>query len=499
MTSPAVGQIGPPSTRTTFGWARATPLVVYGLTRVGFWLNGGGFSTALLGQAFQLLDPSWLAANPLGSAWRLHMQPPLFNLFVGIVLRWSPLDAAFTFQVVYVLCGLVMIAALFDLLLGLGATPLTAAIGASVVALDPILLGYENVLSYEYPVAMLLVVSSWGLLRYARTRQVWAFSVFLGSATAATMTRSLLHPVWLLAGVAFVLVLCWPASWRVVGALTAIAFLFVGGWMVKNQVLVGTPTLSSWFGMNLERSVLAPFPESRLDSLIEDGDLSGAAKVLPFSRYDEYAPFIDHCRSRSPHPDLASIAKRNGQPNFNAECFVPVYEQAQEIAIDALKDRPGGFIRSRGAAALLYVTRDDAPFAPEVPGLQRDGFRLLTLPVTVDTSFSGWWITPFEANRLDLEISLLLAGALLYAIALGVVSAVNLARQRGDRPAEIALVFIAFTVAFVSFSSIFFEMWEQTRLRVVLDPLLLGLATMGIAAVLQRLRRVAARSPSAAR
>jgi hypothetical protein len=60
-----------------------------------------------------------------------------------------------------------------------------------------------------------------------------------------------------------------------------------------------------------------------------------------------------------------------------------------------------------------------------------------------------------------------MAAALLYAIALGVASAVNLVRHRGDRAAEIALVFIGFTVAFVTFSSIFFEMWEQARLRVV--------------------------------
>lgn len=494
MTSAAPEQIDPPAKRIAPGWARATPLVLYGLSRLGLWISGGGFSTILLTETFQLLDPRWLEADPFGTAWRLHMQPPLFNLLVGVVLRWSPLPSALSFQIIYVLCGIAMVAALFDLLLGLGASPLTATIGASVVALDPILLSYQNILSYEYPVATLLVVGAWGLLRYARTRRAGAYAAFLACATAATMTRSLLHPLWLLVGVAFVLAMCRPPSWRVVGTLTALAFIVVGGWMVKNDVLVGSPTLSSWFGMNLERSVLAPFPKARLDELVSEHRLPGAAKVEPFSPYDAYKPFVGPCRDRSSHPDLGSTLKPSGGPNFNATCFVPVYRQAQEIAFDTLRDQPGRYLQSRWVGSLMYVARSDGPLTPhtDVTELLHDISDPLALEVTVNTSVDDWSITPFGANRLSLRVSLLVAGAIVYAAGLGVVAAINLRRRRGDRAREVVLVFIAFSVVFVSVSSICFELWEQSRLRVVLDPLLIGLATVGLASGLHRLRRVPA-------
>jgi hypothetical protein len=501
MTSVAPERVGSAPEHRVPLWARTAPLGLYGFSRIAFWISGGGFSTVLLNEAYQLLDPTWLAADPFGTAWRLHMQPPLFNLLVGLVLRWSPLPTALSFQIIYLLCGLVMVAALVDLLLGLGASALTACIGASVVALDPLLLSYQNILSYEYPVATLLVVAAWGLKRYARTRRAPAYVAFLGCGATAVMTRSLLHPLWLLAVVVFALVVCRPVSWRVVGSLTAVAFVVVGGWMVKNEVIAGSPALSSWFGMNLERSVLSPFPEGRLDQLVREHRLSGAAKVPPFSPYESYKPFVDRCRSHSSHPDLGSTVKPNGGPNLNAACFVPVYSQAQNIALHALRDQPGRYLSSRGTGSLLYVARSDAPQAPrtEVTDLLHDIANPLTLELTVTTDVGDWWITPFGTDHLSFRVSLLMAGAIIYALGLGVVAAINLIRRRGDRTRDVVLVFIAFTVVFVSLSSILFEFWEQNRLRVILDPLLLGLATMGIASGIRLIRELAARTARASR
>ena len=85
----------------------------------------------------------------------LHIQPPAFNLFVGVVERWSPLSAVFTYQVLYLACGLTLLLVLRALLLELGCTELAATVGTVVVALDPVLLSYENTVTYELPVATL--------------------------------------------------------------------------------------------------------------------------------------------------------------------------------------------------------------------------------------------------------------------------------------------------------------------------------------------------------
>ena len=127
----------------------------------------------------------------------LHIQPPAFNLFVGIVERWSPLSAAFTYQVLYLACGLVLLLTLRALLVELGCSELAATVGTVVVALDPVLLSYENTATYELPVATLLVVSGWCCARYARTRSTGHLVGFVAAITAAALTRALLHPLWL--------------------------------------------------------------------------------------------------------------------------------------------------------------------------------------------------------------------------------------------------------------------------------------------------------------
>ena len=68
-------------------------VAVFLAIRIAYWVAGGGLSTAAIGTSWQLLDAHQLAAHPLQSLTVLHIQPPLFNLFVGAVLRWSPLSA----------------------------------------------------------------------------------------------------------------------------------------------------------------------------------------------------------------------------------------------------------------------------------------------------------------------------------------------------------------------------------------------------------------------
>ena len=63
---------------------------VFVVVRFAYWATGGRFSTAALSTSWQLLDLHRLTADPFGSVALLHIQPPAFNLFVGVVERWSP-------------------------------------------------------------------------------------------------------------------------------------------------------------------------------------------------------------------------------------------------------------------------------------------------------------------------------------------------------------------------------------------------------------------------
>ena len=61
-------------------------------------VGGRAFDTSWLESSWQLVDPELLRHQLFSSVWFEHTQPPLFDLFVGVVLRWSPLPTALTFE-----------------------------------------------------------------------------------------------------------------------------------------------------------------------------------------------------------------------------------------------------------------------------------------------------------------------------------------------------------------------------------------------------------------
>ena len=69
---------------------------------------------------WQYLDPQLLKGKLLESVFYMHSQPPLFNLFLGAVLKISGGDGRYIFQGVYLAAGLTLYLSLFWLQLKLG-------------------------------------------------------------------------------------------------------------------------------------------------------------------------------------------------------------------------------------------------------------------------------------------------------------------------------------------------------------------------------------------
>ncbi len=476
-------------------------LVVIGVwlvVRVAYWATGGGFTTAALRTSWQLLDLHRLTADPFGSVALLHIQPPAFNLFVGIVERWSPAPAAVSYQVLYAACGLTLLLVLRALLVELGCSELAATVGAVVVALDPVLLSYENTVTYELPVATLLVVSGWCCARYARTRSTAHLVGFVAAITAAALTRALLHPLWLVAVFVFVVLAVRPRTgWRAIGAALAIPVVLVGGWILKNQVLFDEPTMSSILGGNLARGVIAPMPSSAVDALIRDGTLTPAARVRAFSSYAAYQPAIGPCRTHWTPTVVRALVKEDGISNFNAVCFLRVYRQEQHNALALLRERPGDYVGTRYAPFAIHFFHDLAPDRyhdnTTLRGLT-DVWNPLLVRLGITVHDSGWTnnLIP-RAPPPTIPASLTLVAATLFVLGLGATAGARVVRRRA-RPGDVARAYLAFTVAFVALVSIATEYGENGRFRFLVDPIVIGLAVAQVVTFAQtRSRRPAPR------
>ncbi len=448
--------------------------------RISYWVTGGGFSTTALADSWQLLDLHQLVDHPFQSVWLLHTQPPLFNLFVGTVLRWSPLPSSLTFQLVYLVLSLVLVVALRSLLIELGFAAFAATAGAAVVACDPGLLSYENAIIYELPVAALLVVSGLLCARYARTRRARALIALVLVMTVIVMTRALLHPVWLGVMVVLIVIAVRPRLGILrSAAIVAIPVFVIGGWIVKNQVEFGEPNLSSWLGMNLARGVIAPMPKQDIEQLIRQGTLSRAARVPAFSPYAAYAPTVGPCHTDRTEPVLRALRKQNGQSNFDAVCFLRVYRDGQHNAFAAIRERPGAYLAGRRASATAHFWFELGPGLepfrdnPVLRGL-KDVYDVPMLSVSVaihDRDWTNRLIPSDPAPVIPLSITLVLATA--FVLSRAAFGAVRVMRRR-SRSGDLAWTYLGCTVAFVTTVSIATEYGENSRFRFLVDPILIG-------------------------
>lgn len=471
-------------------WALVALGIAFVLSRVLYALAGVRFDVAGLDYASQLVDPDLLQERLVESLWYLHSQPPGYNLLVGGVLKLSPFPDAASLQVVYVALGAVLLWALYDLGRQLHLGRWIAVVVAIVIGCGPVVVLYENWLAYEYPLAVVLVLLVDATARWVRGGRPIALAAVVGLAAVATLSRSLLHPVWLVAVVALALVARRPArwSWQPVAAV-AVPLLLVGGVMLKNQLLFGSPELSSWFGFNLHKVTVDSLPVDVRDRLVADGVISAAEP-----------PDCDV--QRADVPVLAEKFKRGWRGeeaqirNFNHECLPPYFDDLAADAWAAARAEPGW--AAKGVIGSFEVWAGPATFYPgivpnrdridRVEGLYRYGV-LLAFPWKPPVDLPAAWGVGASAPDDEFHLSLTIVGATALVLVAGVTVAIRWARRGARGPARAALLMGAGTIAFVTLAGNLFEHGENNRFRFIVEPLTLVLAAAVVAALVRAWRR----------
>jgi hypothetical protein len=475
--------------RPTHRWVAAV-LGGWLAVRLVQWLSGATYSDRHLDFGWQLVPRETLRHDYLGSLWYLHVQPPLYNAVIGLLLRVPFVSDAVATRAFILACSLAAAFGLYRLALVLGLPPVASVIFATVVLADPFMIRYELEPTYEIPVLAALV---WGLVLLAglaRRPTQRRFVAFVAVLTAVVMTRSLLHPLWLLgvAGIAWWM-LRTTIKWRTVALSMIVPLVAIGGWSLKNWAVFGEPTLSSWFGMNLQRGVIAPMDRGAIDPLVAAGDLPAVVSVPSFVSYSEYEPFMPPCVPDHDRAAVANPLRPNGLADFNYECFLPVYRAMSDAARTAITHRPLEYIRSRGPAiAISFDHLTDSGYHGAVQRAAERVFKPLHLDIGMNASFANAYQPLFGAPYVRLSISVVTVMATIGTAAIG-IAAIWSARRPIVRPAQLARAaleaVIGFSVVWVLAVGILTETGENARFRAMVHPLLL---LVPLAAVFRRLR-----------
>ena len=459
--------------------------------------DGGALTRAQVADTWQLLDIEVLGDDPLGSIWYLHTQPPGYNLVVAVV-AWLPvpiMGGLYALDIAALAATGLLLAAI---LVRAGVGPITAGVVATVAILSPSLLSTVRLASYEVLACLLLVAALAAAQRYLdQARARWLIGAAL-ALTAAGLTRSLIHPVWILAAIGLLAAARRPSP-RVAAAAFAIPVLLVGGWMLKNQVVFGTATTSSWLGFNLQRGIVGPMDADTVRDDVAAGEVSDLALVAPWGEADEYAAWIGDCEPHD-HPATALPAKSQQgftTTNFNYECYLPVYGEARDNAVTLVRRHPGEYLSDRTTALALSLTWSTTRAGGETTWIDTL-YDPLMLGVDHEVSLASWNLPLFAGGGdLPITVSLTLAALGAFVLGRGALSAVRLVRRgwagragTGGWPTtEVMWLLVSGTVALVVLGGNMVEMGENTRFRAMIDPLLIAFPLGALALAVGRARR----------
>jgi hypothetical protein len=443
-------------------------------------LLGHRYSVRVLYAGWQFLPADPLAADPVGSVWHLHHQPPLWNLLVGAVAAWSPFSLVASHAAISIVTGAVLAAAVADTLRLLGAGVRAATVLAVAATANTQVMQHAFEPRYDLAVAALLTLLVWAVARQAvRARR--SLVAIAAIATVLAMTRALYHPVWVAATVG---VLAW--GWRshvdrrrTLAAL-AIPIVAIGGWMAKNQVEFQHATLSSWTGMNLLRSVEPAIDPDRIVALRADGTISGVAAAGHFRFYDDYVGAVPPCRVepgtdpvlaepyRSIPPDQRGPLDGATTANFNFECYLAVYDLAGDDARALIRAEPGAWLRARAWSVNNWLAVPSPP--PELDDPLWRGEHWLTRIALVAVPHPGlphgWQGHQPWVSAQPLSLTLLACAA--------AVGFETLRRRRS------VMAVAALALGWTMLGGLVFELGEQARFRSATDPLVLALGVWTI-------------------
>jgi len=444
------------------------------LSRATYAALGLRFDSETLSTYFQWIDPVLLRQDLIASVVHLHGQPPLFNLFLGVVLK---LAGEWAFHPIFLCMGLCLTLLLYRVLLNVGCRTWLALTLTSIYTVHPTTVLYENWLFYAYPLTLVLLASVAALLTMRRDPSgKWAW-VFFATLAVIALTRSMFHLVWVLGGVTIVAigfrhrlrVILWPA---------AICVGLIGAWYAKNAVLFGTFGPSTWLGMSLAKATTFQVPADEREAMVSRGDLTPYALIPPFSDLGAYDLNPPITGSRL----LNSATKSGGANNFHHIAYVEIGDAYRKDALACLKARPLAYMRQLPRSIMIFFLP-----AGDYRNLNRNRDELGLIYSAFNLLTCGQFRLQPSAYKRDRFTSTLLS-RMGWGLALGIpllvgLSAISVCRGEIKPPLRVATVYVLFTVAYVFAVSIAFEgtvlfedrLWlgEQNRFRFPLTPLFL--------------------------
>ncbi len=440
--------------------------ILFVLSRIAYDRAGIQFQEGLYQGWWHYIDPQLLSTDLWRSIFHLHSQPPLMNLFSGIVLQGFPDTYLDMFHLIYFLMGLAFTSGLYVLGLQMDLKPWAAAGLAAWFMISPGTVMYEHLLAYGYPIALLLVWAAICLAQFVETEHtVWGIAFFC-SLSIIALLWSLFHILWLLAIASALFLSRLPRKKLVLAAILSI--LVVTGWYAKNLFQVGHFTASTWMGLNLSKISTFRTSEEQREKLVKAGRLSEFALLPPFRHPDVYLELLPDTR----HSGILLLDETEtslGTRNFHHLVYAQASDYYLNDAIYIITHYPFLYLRSIEQAIYIYF-HSASDFEP----LFENREHVRSLDVAWNRLFYGQWQSDESSIDRNVGMSVEYVGwwivAAFVAVTVAGLRYVWNRRPDFDDPHVLVVSFMLFNVLFVSLIGNLMDIGENNRFRFVIDP-----------------------------
>ncbi len=427
--------------------------VFFFLSRIALAYQGIAYDSSSIGWFWQYLDIELLRNNLAESLFYLHSQPPLFNLFLGLTLKLFPVSYEIVFQCIYLGMSFVIYALLFVILKAYGLKQLLAFCLATIFIISPEAILYENWLFYTWPIVFFLVASVFFLQKYQITRNPQYALIFFLIITIIAFTRSTFHLIYIFIPIAIVFLIV-KKNRKIIAMYSLAPILLILLLYGKNFILFDSFGASSWIGMNIWKIA------ARSNANVATSKLSSASTIGAFAYMDAYpAKYHALPGKYEKIKALNNKYKENSHINMNHYGYIKISNDLKKDSIRIVKNNFPNYLLQVVTALKIYSKPS--------------------------------WKYPFLANNFKkikkyaYSISFLRPNhtQILIPIALFIISLyilINIATVHRHKKIDYVSFFLFYNIMYVTIIGNAFEIGENNRFRVMIDPLLYLLLIVSI-------------------
>jgi hypothetical protein len=442
---------------------------VFVISRVIFNRAGIQFQGDTYQSYWQFIDPVLLRTDLWRNVFYLHSQPPLMNLFTGIILQIFPTSYEEVFHDLYFAAGIILAVSIYLLGLSLRFPPWLSAIISAWFMVSPGTVLYEHWLMYAYPLTVGLTLSGFCLYQFILTKKYYWGMIFFMLLSGLALTWSLFHIVWLFAVLA-ILFIALPER-KIVILAAILPVLLVTTWYAKNLVTIGEFTASSWAGMNISKISTFRVPEKDRKQMVKAGELSKFALLPPFRNPTVYLKLLPDTPLTG-IPVLDEPETPVGNLNFHHLVYVEASNYYLKDALRLIRVRPIYYLRSVHQALYIYF---HSPSDFDLIMGNRD--TLGAFDLWWNRLFYGQWKSDETSIDRNSSMSMehvgwwIVVGFLI--VVTGSIIFIWKNRRHLNEPENMLVFFMAFNIFFVTAVGNLMDIGENNRFRFTVDPFIL--------------------------